>query len=227
MKVVIVSTSAPVLKGHVTGLWLEELAAPYYVWKEAGYDVVLASTAGGPIPLDANSMSNESFFTEPCKRFMHDPQAIGALCHSVAVKDISDWSDVDVLFLPGGHGTCVDFVSNAELKSAVETVYSAGKIVAAVCHGPVGLCDCVKPEDGTPLVQGKTVAGFSDAEELIVQLHTIVPYMLESKLVELGAKYEKAEPWNSKVCVDGKLVTGQNPQSSEELAKKVVELLSV
>jgi putative intracellular protease/amidase len=224
VKVVIVSTSASILKGHNTGLWIEELAAPYYVWKDAGYDVVLASTSGGPVPIDANSMG-EAFFTDPCKRFMHDAEGIGNLSHTIPVKDVN-WSDVDAILLPGGHGTCVDFVDNPDLKAAVEHMYSANKVVAAVCHGPLGLCDCVRSDGTTPIVAGKTVTGFSDAEEEAVQLQGIVPYMLETKLIELGGKYEKADLWNSKVCVDGNLVTGQNPQSSEALAKKVVEILS-
>lgn len=222
--VVIVCTSASDLKGHPTGVWIEEFAAPYYIFKEAGFDVVLASVAGGPIPLDAASMG-DGFFTAYSKQFMHDPVGIGALSHSVPVAAV-DWSkDVDCIYLPGGHGTCVDFVDNPALKAAVETVYASNKIVAAVCHGPIGLCDCLKP-DGTPLVAGKTVAGFADSEEHAVQLQDLVPFLLESKLKELGGKYEKVDNWNSKVCVDGKLVTGQNPQSSEEAARMVVSMLS-
>jgi len=223
VKVVIVCTSASDLKGHPTGVWVEEFAAPYYIFQDAGYEVVLASPAGGPIPIDAASMG-EGFFTEPSKKFMHDAAAIGALSHSVKLESI-DWSGVDVLYLPGGHGTCVDFIGNPALKKSVETMYAADKVVSAVCHGPIGLCECNKP-DGTPLVAGKTVAGFADSEEEAVNLVGIVPFLLESKLKELGAKYEKAENWNSKVCVDGKLVTGQNPQSSEEAAKAIVKMLS-
>jgi putative intracellular protease/amidase len=222
VKVVIVCTSASDLKGHPTGLWLEELAAPYYIFAEAGYTVVIASVAGGPVPIDATSVA-EGFFTEPSKKFMHDPVSIGALSHSVKVDTI-DWSDVDAIYLPGGHGTCVDFIGNPALKTAVETMYAADKIVAAVCHGPMGLCECNKP-DGTPLVAGKKVAGFADSEEVAVNLQTLVPFLLESKLKELGGNYEKVDDWHSKVCVDGKLVTGQNPQSSEEAARMVVKML--
>lgn len=222
VKVVIVSTSGSSLKGHPTGLWIEELAAPYYAWKEAGFDVLVASTNGGAVPIDANSMG-PGVFTDAAQRFMHDKDAVGALSHTVAVKDV-DWSDVDAVFLPGGHGTCVDFIDNPDLRSAVEAVFNAGKVVSAVCHGPMGLCDCKKP-DGTPLVAGKTVTGFSDSEEAQAQLDHLVPYLLESKLRELGGAYEKGENWTSKVCVDGNLVTGQNPQSSHEVATAVIGLL--
>jgi putative intracellular protease/amidase len=206
-----------------SGLWIEELASPYYAWKGAGYDVVLASTRGGPVPIDANSMG-PGVFTEPAQRFMHDKDAVGALSHTVAAKDV-DWSGVDAVFLPGGHGTCVDFIDNPDLQKAIETVHSAGKVVAAVCHGPMGLCDC-KKEDGTPLVAGRAVTGFSDSEEAVAQLDHLVPYLLETKLRELGGAYEKGENWTSKVCVDGKLVTGQNPQSSHAVAEAVIKLLS-
>lgn len=225
-KIVIVSTSASHLQGHPTGTWMEEFAAPYYLWKEAGHDVFLASVQGGPIPIDANSLA-PGMFTEPAKRFLHDPQGVGALSHSVPISDI-DWSTVDVIFLPGGHGTCVDFINNPTLQTAIETVYANGKIVAAVCHGPIALCDCRRPSDdgSTPLVAGKIVTGFSDAEEDAVQLQHLVPYLLESKLKELGGQYEKEGLWQSKVCVDGNLITGQNPQSSEAVAKAVLDLLA-
>lgn len=168
----------------------------------------------------------EGVFTDAAKKFMHDPAAIGALSHSVALESIG-FSDgtVDAIFLPGGHGTCVDFVGNPALKKAVEDMYTSDKIVAAVCHGPVGLVEC-KKADGSPLVKGLKVAGFSDSEEVAVQLQAIVPFLLETKLKELGAEYEKGDDWNSKVCVAGKLITGQNPQSSEEVAKEIVAMLS-
>lgn len=223
VKVVIVCTSASDLKGHATGVWVEELAAPYYIFNKAGYEVDIASPSGGPIPIDATSMGEE-FFTAPSQKFMHDPAGIGALSHSVKV-DAIDWSNVDCIYLTGGHGTCVDFLDNPTLKEAVEKMYASNKIVATVCHGPIGLCECNTP-DGKPLVAGKTVTGFADSEEVAVNLQHLVPFLLESKLKELGAKYEKVDDWHSKVCVDGKLVTGQNPQSSEENAKMVVKMLS-
>ena len=155
----------------------------------------------------------------------HDAEAIGQLCHSVKLDSIDFSSGVDAIFLCGGHGTCTDFVDNAAMKSAVETLYAADKVVSAVCHGPTGLVQCNKP-DGTPLVKDKAVAGFKDSEEIAVQLQNIVPFMLESKLKELGGKYESADDWNSKCCVDGNLITGQNPQSSEATAAAVISALS-
>ncbi len=124
----------------------------------------------------------------------------------------------------GGHGTCADFHDNAALKSAIETLYAADRVVAAVCHGPMCLPQCNKP-DGTPLVEGKVVTGFKNSEEGGAGLEHICPFLLESKLRELGGKYECADDWQSKVCVDGKLVTGQNPASSHAFAEAVISLL--
>mmetsp|Transcript_23253 Transcript_23253/g.39747 ORF Transcript_23253/g.39747 Transcript_23253/m.39747 type:complete len:226 (+) Transcript_23253:67-744(+) len=223
-KVVIVATAATELKGHPTGLWIEELATPYYQFKTAGYEVVVASPGGAAIPIDVNSMAGD-FFTDEAKKFMHDGEAVRNLSQPANLDSIDFSSGVDAIFLCGGHGTCVDFVENSALKSAIETLYAADKVVSAVCHGPTGLPQCNKP-DGTPLVKDKVVTGFKDSEELAVKLESLVPFMLEAKLKEMGGKYESADDWNSKVCVDGKLVTGQNPQSSEACAAAVISLLS-
>ena len=222
VKVVLACTSASELKGYPTGLWIEECATPYYLFQEKGYEVVLASPAGGAIPIDASSMA-EGFFTDAAKKFLHDVTAMGAFSHSVKLSSI-DWTTVDAIYLTGGHGTCADFVTDPNLKNGVEILYAAKNVVAAACHGPVGLAQCVK-SDGTPLVAGKTVTGFADSEEEAVQLTGIVPFLLEKRFKELGAKYEKGPDWTSKVCVDGNLVTGQNPQSSEACAQAVITLL--
>lgn len=223
VKVVIVCTSASELKGYATGVWMEEVAAPYYIFKEAGYEVSIASPAGGPVPIDGMSLA-EDFFTAPGQKFMHDAAGIGALSHSVKI-DAIDWSNVDCIFLAGGHGTCIDFIGNAALKTTLEKMYSSNKMVTAVCHGVIALCEC-NMSDGAPLVSGKTVTGFADTEEVAVNLQHLVPFLIESKLKELGANYEKADDWHSKICVDGHLVTGQNNNSSEEAAKMVVKMLS-
>ncbi len=223
MKVVIVATSASTLGPIQTGVWIEELASPYYEFEAAGYDIVIASPAGGPIPIDSGSLG-EGFFTEEAKRFLHDATAVGKLCHSVSIGDIT-LDDVDAIFMAGGHGTCTDFINCPSLKAAIEGMYKDDKVVAAVCHGPICLTDCVK-EDGTPLVQGKKVTGFTNTEENVVQKQDLVPFLLEDKLKELGGIYERADDWNCKVVADGKLVTGQNPQSSTECAKKVIEILN-
>jgi len=263
-QIVLIATSASELKGHPTGLWIEELASPYYEFKEAGFEVEIASPNGGAVPIDATSLG-EGFFTEPAKKFMvsascatklfahslhhyrlhsnlsyfviifhigifnlfiekHDAEGIGKLSHSLKLSSI-DFTTVDAVFFCGGHGTCVDFSENDDVKNAVETMYAAGKVVAAVCHGPTALPQCKKP-DGTPLVKDKVVTGFKDSEEIAVNLQDLVPFMLEAKLKELGGNYESADDWNSKVCVDGNLVTGQNPQSSEACAAAVISILS-
>lgn len=223
VKVVLVCTSASELKGHPTGLWIEECATPYYAFLDKGYDVVLASPAGGAVPIDQNSLSGD-FFTDASKKFLHDADAFGALCHTKKLDEI-DWTTVDAIYLAGGHGTCVDFVDNPTLKNAIETLFAAGKVVAADCHGPIALAECTKP-DGSPLVKDKVVTGFADSEEFAVQLQGIVPFLVEGRFKELGALYEKADDWHPKACVDGNLVTGQNPQSSDACAAAVIKILS-
>lgn len=221
-KVVILVTAAPDLNGHKTGLWLEECAAPYYIFKDKGYEVVLASPSAGPVPIDQVSVSDD-FFTDDSKKFLHDAEAVGALSHSVELGSI-DMSTVDCIYLAGGHGACVDFINNPSVTKAVQAIYAANKTVASVCHGVIALADCHQL-DGTPLVKGRKVTGFSNSEEEAVELTEVVPYLLESKLKEQGCVYEKGENWSSKVCVDGNLITGQNPQSSAEVARTIVEIL--
>jgi len=222
--IIIVSTSAPELADHKTGLWLEECAAPYYKFKEAGYDVEIASPSGGPVPLDSASLG-EAFLTDACKKFLFDPEAMGMLSHTTKLSAV-DLAAVDSIFFCGGHGTCVDFDDDASIKNAIETLYGGGKVVAAVCHGPTCLPQCVKPGSTDPLVKGLTVTGFTDTEEEAVQLTEKVPFLLEKKLREQGCNFERADDWHPKVCVDGNLVTGQNPQSSESCAEAVIKILS-
>jgi putative intracellular protease/amidase len=233
-KVIIVCTNGAFLKDHATGLWLEECSAPYYLFQNAGLEVDIASPAGGCIPIDAASMRGD-FFVASAKKFMHDPEAMDKLHHSIKLSDIDFSSSstggeqqgaaVDAIYLAAGHGTCVDFVDAPDLKHAIETMYAADKIVAAVCHGANAFAQCVDTRTGQPLVAGKTLTAFSDSEEEAVQLAELVPFMLEAKLKELGAVYEKGSDWSSKVCIDGNLITGQNPQSSEECAKAVLDKL--
>jgi len=222
----IISTSASNLKGTDTGLWLEELAAPYYAFKDAKFDVVIASINGGAIPIDQGSVS-DPFFSDDSKKFLHDGEAIGALCHSVKVDTIDfEKENYDAIFMPGGHGTCVDFNNNATLKKAIETTYAAGRIVSSVCHGPNCFVDCVKP-NGDAFVKGETVTGFTNSEEATVQKTDLVPYLLETKFIEQGANFEKGDDWTSKVCVSNNIVTGQNPQSSMEVATTVISILNM
>eukprot|EP00979_Chaetoceros_neogracilis_P016040 scaffold6860_cov297-Chaetoceros_neogracile.AAC.38 len=220
--VILVATSASKLKAYDTGLWIEELASPYYSFLAAGFDVTVSSPEGGAIPIDAASMA-EGFFTDAAQRFMHDGTAVGKLSHSVKLSDLN-LDAADAIYICGGHGACADFVNQLSLKKAIETLYTSGKVVASVCHGPVCFVDCIKA-DGTPLVSGLKVTGFSNTEEEAVQLTGLVPFLLEDKLKELGGNYEKGDDWNSKICVDGNLVTGQNPQSSDACADAVIAIL--
>lgn len=216
-------TSASDLGGHKTGLWLEEAAVPYYLFTKKGYQTVLASPQGGEVPIDAASLKGD-FYTPASQKFMQDEEALGKLQKSQPLSAI-DFKTVDAIYMAGGHGACVDFIGNKELKDIIEKVYADGKVVAAVCHGVSALPDCVD-KDGKPLVQGKSVTGFSDTEEDAVQLTGKVPFLIETKLKEQGATFSKAEAdWAPHACVDGKLVTGQNPASSELTAQKTVELL--
>jgi len=204
---------------------MEELATPYFQFKTAGYEVAIASPAGGPTPVDSDSL-RDPFFTEDAKKFLHDADAMDMLSHTKKLADLTT-GDYDVLYLTGGHGTCIDFINDTNIKSAIESTHSTGKIVAAVCHGVIALAECVKPDGSTPLVRGMTVTGFSDAEEEMVGGTERVPFLIETRFVEQGAKFEKAEaPFGSHVCVDGNLVTGQNPASSLAMAKKVVEMVA-
>jgi len=225
----IVTTSAGHLGPMPTGVWLEEVAAPYYIFKQKGFEVVFASILGGAVPIDAGSLSGD-FFTDACKKFMHDGQAFGAFCHSKKVADIKA-EEIDAIYLPGGHGCFVDFQGEKgkDLTNLVNAVYAAGKPVGADCHGPVGLGDCTKP-DGTALVAGLTVTGFTNSEEIAAGFDgsaakSTVAWYIEDHFKKLGGKWEQAADWNSKVCVDGKLVTGQNPQSSEACAEALVGLV--
>merc|ERR1712232_1363771 len=134
--------------------------------------------------------------------------------------------DYDVLYIPGGHGCCADFVDNSDVKTAIETMYNAGKVVSVVCHGPIALAECFKADGTTPLVKGLTVTGFSDSEEAAVGQTDNVPYLIETRFKEQGAQYEKADQdWYGHIVVDGNLLTGQNPGSSTLAAEKVVEML--
>eukprot|EP00519_Triparma_laevis_P008778 CAMPEP_0182499174 /NCGR_PEP_ID=MMETSP1321-20130603/7284_1 /TAXON_ID=91990 /ORGANISM="Bolidomonas sp., Strain RCC1657" /LENGTH=229 /DNA_ID=CAMNT_0024703325 /DNA_START=29 /DNA_END=718 /DNA_ORIENTATION=- len=222
-KVVLVCTSSPSLKnGHPTGLWLEELATPYYAFLEAGFECVIASTAGGPVPIDQGSVTGD-FFTEDSKKFLHDPVAIGKLGHSVPLSSLSFPDCCDAVYLTGGHGCCEDFVDNATLKACIESMYAAGKATASDCHGVIALPQC--ESGGKPLVAGKKVTGFADTEEAAVQLTEAVPFLIEAKLKEQGGIFSKAADWNSHTVVDGNLITGQNPQSSKGTAEATVAFM--
>ncbi len=223
-KVLMVLTSHDRLgdTGRKTGFWLEEFAAPYYVLRDAGVDITLASPKGGQPPVDPKSDEPDAQ-TPAMKRFRSDPAAQSALANTVKLSSISG-DDYDAVFFPGGHGPLWDLVEDRHSVGLIERIYAAGKPVAAVCHGPAVLRDAKGP-DGAPLVKGKKVTGFANTEEAAVGLTDIVPFLVEDALKANGARYSKAEDWASYAVADGNLITGQNPASSEASAKALLERL--
>ena len=224
MKILIVLTSHDQLgnTGKPTGFWLEEFAAPFYVFKDAGADLVLASPKGGQPPLDPKSDEPDAQ-TAATRRFNGDAEAKSELANTRRLEDVSA-ADFDAVFYPGGHGPLWDLSTSATSIALIESFLKAGKPVAAVCHAPAALVG-VRGENGEHLVKGKRVTGFSNAEEEAVQLTEVVPFLLEDKLKALGAQFSKGSDWGSYVLVDGLLVTGQNPASSEEAARTLLKLL--
>ncbi|WP_095157363.1 type 1 glutamine amidotransferase domain-containing protein [Pseudomonas sp. Irchel 3E13] len=223
MKVLMVLTSHDQLgdTGLKTGFWLEEFAAPYYVFKDAGADVVVASPAGGRPPLDPKSDLPE-FQTELTHRFKADPDAQRVLASTVKLDAVSH-EEFDTVFYPGGHGPLWDLAESRKSIDLIESFERANKPIGFVCHAP-GVLRHVKTADGEPLVKGRHVTGFTNGEEEDVQLTNVVPFLIEDEFKRQGALYEKIENWAPFVLVDGKLVTGQNPASSEEAAKALLKL---
>lgn len=224
MKVLIVLTSHDKLgdTGKKTGFWLEEFATPYYVLADAGADITLASPKGGQPPLDPKSDEADSQ-TAATERFKSDAAAQTALANTVKLSDISP-DDYDAVFYPGGHGPLWDLAEDRHSIALIEAMYATGKPVAAVCHAPATLRNTKAP-DGSPLVKGKSVTGFSNTEEDAVQLSGVVPFLLEDELRAKGANYSKADDWHPHAITDGNLITGQNPASSELVARAVLERL--
>lgn len=209
--------------GQKTGFWLEELASPYYVFVDAGAEVTLASIQGGEPPLDPKSHLPESQ-TESTQRFMADEVAKTGLKNTLAIAD-AKVEDYDAIFLPGGHGTMWDFPTSSRLKQLIEEFDRAEKAIAAVCHAPAALVS-VTSASGEPLVKDRTITAFTDSEERAVQLEEVVPFLLETRLRELGSNFQVAADFEPHVQEDGLLITGQNPASSELAAKRVLALCS-
>ena len=224
MKILIVLTSHDQLgdSGLKTGFWLEEFATPYYIFKDANADVTLASPKGGQPPLDPKS-DEPDFQTEATQRFKGDSDAQLVLTNTKKLTDISP-DDYDAVFYAGGHGPLWDLAEDRNSIDLIETMYASGKPVAAVCHAPAVLRHAKAP-DGTLLVKGKSVTGFSNTEENAVQLSKIVPFMLEDELKAKGANYSKADDWHPYAITDGNLITGQNPASSDPVAKAMLEII--
>lgn len=224
MKILIVLTSHDQLgeTGKKTGFWLEELAAPYYTFIDAGADVTLASPAGGQPPLDPKSNEPDAQ-TETTKRFEADEVAMQALANTHKLSDVLN-QDFDAIFYSGGHGPLWDLANDQNSISLIEQTLQANKPVALVCHAPGVLRD-VKNAEGRPIVEGKSVTGFSNTEEDGVGLTDIVPFLVEDTLKEKGGQYSKAEDWQVHVQQDGLLITGQNPASSAATAEALLKLL--
>ncbi len=224
MNVLMVLTSHDQLgdTGHKTGFWLEEFAAPYYVLKDAGAKLTLASPKGGQPPLDPKSDAPESQ-TAATQRFKQDAAAQAALASTVPLSTVKA-ADYDAVFYPGGHGPLWDLAEDKDSIALIATLHAAGKPVAAVCHAP-GVLRHVKSSDGQPLVKGKQVTGFTNSEEEAVGLTKVVPFLVEDMLKDNGGIYSKGADWAPYVLTDGILITGQNPASSEAAAQALLTLL--
>lgn len=224
MKILMVLTSHDTLgaSGKKTGFWLEEFVAPWYVFKDAGVNVVLASPAGGKPPVDPKSSEPDAQSSDT-ERFHHDACAQQALANTQQLETI-DSSQFDAVFYPGGHGPLWDLAENKHSIALIENLFANGKPVAAVCHAPGVLRHAKKP-DGTPLVAGKRVTGFTNSEEKAVGLLEVVPFLVEDELRNLGGNFERTDDWGAYAVADGHLVTGQNPASSAVTAQELLKLL--
>ena len=224
MKILMVLTSHDKLgdTGNKTGFWLEEFAAPYYVFKDAGAEITLASPKGGQPPLDPSSDADDAQ-TEATKRFKSDDAAQKELANTEVLSSVSAVG-FDAIFYPGGHGPLWDLAEDKASINLIESFAASDRPVGAVCHAPA-VFKHTKGTDDKPLVSGKTVTGFTNTEEEAVGLTDVVPFLVEDMLKTNGGTYKKGDDWASFVVTDGKLVTGQNPASSEEAAHKLLSLL--
>ena len=224
MKILMVLTSHDRLgdTGKKTGFWLEEFAAPYYVFKDAGATITLASPKGGQPPLDPKSDEPDAQ-TDATRRFRADAEATAALASTRVLAEVAN-NNFDAVFYPGGHGPLWDLANDKDSIGLIESTFAAGKPIALVCHAP-GALSKTRSADGAPLVKGKRVTGFSDSEEAAVGLTDIVPFLLEDMLKANGAHYVKKADWAVHVIHDGNLITGQNPASSKAAAEKVLAML--
>ena len=224
MKILMILTSHDQLgdTGTKTGFWLEEFAAPYYVFKDAGAEITLASPTGGQPPIDPGSDSEDAQ-TDATRRFKGDAAAQEVLANTRKLSAI-DASGFDAIFYPGGHGPMWDLAEDADSTKLIEAFAADDRPIGAVCHAPA-VFRHPKGADGKPVVSGKAVTGFTNGEEEGVGLTEVVPFLVEDMLIANGANYEKGDDWASFVVTDGKLVTGQNPASSAEVARKLLELI--
>ena len=211
--------------GKATGLWAEELAVPYYRFADAGLQVDLASPLGGPTPIDAGSLKPRGQNEPMVERLLADEAVQAKMRQTTKVADV-DATTYDAVFFPGGHGTMWDLPNDAGVKRAVESAFASGRVIASVCHGAAGLVSA-QGTDGQPLVKGRRINSFTDAEEAQAGLTSVVPFLLESRLRQLGAQFEGAPNWHAFSVRDGQFITGQNPQSSERVANDVLDALGI
>lgn len=224
MKILFVLTSHDQLgnTGRKTGFWIEEFASPYYYLVDKGVDVILASPNGGQPPIDPTSDKPENQ-TESTKRFKADAPLQEKLSQTHQLSEVSA-ADYDAVFYPGGHGPLWDLAESADSVNLIESFYNSDKPISFVCHAPAALKN-VKDNDGEPLVKGKKVTGFTNTEEDLVQLTDVVPFLVEDMLKEKGGIYSKKGDFEEYVLEDGLLITGQNPASSEKVAKMLYNKL--
>lgn len=224
MKVLIVLTSHDQLgnTGKKTGFWLEELAAPYYAFKDAGAEMTLASPKGGQPPLDPKS-DEPDFQTDLTRRFNADETAKARLANTARLDSVNQ-ADYDTVFYPGGHGPMWDLAEDPNSIRLIESFIAAGKTIALVCHAP-GTLHRVKNPDGTPFVAGRHLTGFTNGEEEGVGLTKVVPFLVEDELLSLGAIFSKVKDWGVHTVTDGQLITGQNPASSGPAALVLIDAL--
>lgn len=225
MKVLMILTSHDELgnTGRKTGFWLEELAAPYYVFKDAGAEIVLASPKGGQPPMDPKS-NEPDFQTDDTRRFKADPEATRALANTLELSKV-DESEYDAVFFPGGHGPLWDLTNDRKALSIIENTLAANKPVGLVCHA-AGILTNAKAPNGDPIAKGRKVTGFTNSEEAAVGLVEVVPYLLEDVLRRQGADFSSTDDWGVHTVQDGLLITGQNPASSKQAAQLVVKAVN-
>jgi putative intracellular protease/amidase len=220
---IVTSNSQMGASGKATGIWAEELAVPYYALLDAGFTVDIASPKGGQAPMDPGSVKPVGSNVPAVDRFLVDTDAMHKSANTHTASSVNA-TTYDAVFFPGGHGTMWDLPKDAGVTTAVETAFVANKIIASVCHGAAGLVTA-KRADGKSIVAGKRVNSFTDAEEAAAGLTDVVPFLLETRIRELGATFEGAANWQAFAVRDGNLITGQNPASSELVAYHVIDAL--
>lgn len=222
-KILVILTSHATAGGQPTGVWLEEFTTPYYIFADEGAEVDVASIAGGVVPIDPHSMQAAGKNPPSVERFLKDETLRGRLNASKNIEAVRA-ADYDAVFMPGGHGTMWDLPASSSLARLLGEAWGEGKVVAAVCHGPAGLVN-VKDEKGQPLVAGRRVAGFTNSEEIAAGMDKTVPFALETRLRSLGAHYASGPDFQPFAVRDGRLVTGQNPASSDKVAELLQQAL--